>query len=70
MEKRIPKGSQRLRWEPESGPVTGFNQVFRVTRKVLLRVASAWGRLSLDTNIAIFLRYLEVFEKFRKKSDI
>ena len=61
MEKRIPKGSQRLRWEPESGPVTGFNQVFRVTRKALLRVASAWGRLSLDTNIAIFF---EIFRSF------
>ena len=27
-----------------TGPVTGFNQVFRVTCKALLRVASACGR--------------------------
>ena len=25
-----------------------------------------YSPISLDTNIAIFLRYLEVFEKFRK----
>ena len=33
-------------------------------------VTGVYRGLSLDTNIAMFLRYLEVFEKFRKKSDI